>query len=334
MALDPHDRDHFPRDRREEAEALARRAPIPARVRNIRCGTASWTDPTLLKSGLFYPPGAKTAEQRLRHYASRFPLVEVDASYYALPTRAQAEAWVKRTPDDFVFDVKAYASITGHSLDLGRLPRDVQAELPDGLRRRRRARPDELPAALIDALRARFVDALQPLVAAGKLGAVLLQFPPWFDATRGNARRLAACREQLGDLPLCVEFRHRSWVDAGRRPRVFDLLTAQQMAWVAVDAPQVAADSALPKVPVVTWDKLAVVRFHGRNASTWEGQGTAAERFDWLYRPDELREWVDTVEELSEEAEEVHVLLNNCTYDAGVLGAYGMAALLDERLGA
>jgi uncharacterized protein YecE (DUF72 family) len=332
VALDPENTEHFCRDAVERARALAERSPIPARIGNIRCGTASWTDPTLVKSGLFYPPTANNAEKRLRFYASQFSLVEVDASYYALPTRAQAEAWVKRTPDDFVFDIKAYASITGHKLELRMLPRDLQAQLPRALAGRRRAGLDELPTSLVDATRTRFVDALQPLVAAGKLGAVLLQFPPWFDATRGNARRVAACREQLGDLPLSVEFRHRSWVDPGRRERVLDLLSANSMAWVAVDAPQVKADSAMPKVPVVTWDKLAIVRFHGRNRGTWQGRKTAAERFDWLYAEEELGEWVDTIEALSDQADQVHVLMNNCTYNAGVLNAYGMAALIDDRL--
>ena len=330
MALDPTATDHFARDRVEGAMALAERSPIPARVGNIRCGTASWTDPTLVKSRLFYPREATDAAKRLRYYASQFSLVEVDASYYALPTRQQADAWVRRTPDDFVFDIKAYASITGHSIELRMLPRDLKAQLPRELAGRRRARPEELPAELLDVARARFVEALQPLVVAGKLGAVLLQFPPWFTATRGNARRVAACREQLGELPLSVEFRDRSWIDPGRRERVLDLLRDNRMAWVAVDAPPVRADSALPKVPVVTWDKLAVVRFHGRNRGTWQGRSTAAERFDWLYRADELAEWIDTIEELAEQADEVHVLMNNCTYNAGVLNAYNMAALLTE----
>lgn len=333
MPLDPTATEHFPPDVVERAQELASRSPIPARVGNIRCGTASWTDPTLVESGLFYPPGASTPEKRLRHYASQFPLVEVDASYYALPTRRQAEAWVARTPDDFVFDIKAHSSLTGHSIELRMLPKDLKAMLPPAFARRRRARPDELPPPVVEQARLRFVDAVQPLAAAGKLGAILMQYPPWFEATRGNARRVASSREALGDLPICVEFRHRSWVDPGRLDRVLDLLAANRMSWVAVDAPQVRADSAMPKVPRVTDPRLAVVRFHGRNRGSWRGKSTAAERFDWLYEPQELQEWVDTVEELSEQAEEVHVLMNNCTYNAGVLNAYGMAALLDERMG-
>lgn len=330
MTLDPARTDHFPRDAVEAAEALAARAPTPARVRNIRVGTASWTDPTLVKSGLFYPRGANTPERRLRHYASQFSLVEVDASYYALPTAMQAAAWVARTPDDFVFHVKAFASLTGHGLDLRRLPKDLAEALPKHLQARRRARPEELPDELVRACRARFVAALEPLVQAGKLGAVLLQFPPWFEATRGNARRLAGCRDELGELPLAVEFRHRSWVEPGRRERVLDLLREHRMAHVSVDAPQADADSAMPRSLAVTWPKLAVVRFHGRNKGSWEGRSTAAERFDWLYREEELAEWVEPIEQLAEEAEEVHVLMNNCTYNAGVLNAYGLAALLHE----
>jgi uncharacterized protein YecE (DUF72 family) len=327
MALDPTRRDHYPAERRRRAEALASRAPRPARVGAVRLGTASWTDPTLLQSGLFYPPGATTAEKRLRHYASHFDLVEVDASYYALPTARQAQAWADRTPPGFTFHVKAFASITGHPVDLERLPGDLREALPAGLRRRRRARPDELPPGLTGELRRRFVDALEPLRQAGKLGAILLQFPPWLTATRAAVGQVLACREQLGDLPLAVEFRHASWVDPGRRARVFDLLREHEMAYVAVDTPEVG-ETSLPPLAEATWPPLAVVRFHGRNRTTWAGRRTAAERFDHLYEEQELASWVRPLLGLSREAGQVHVLMNNCTYDAGVLGAKGLAALL------
>ncbi|MCP4871900.1 MAG: DUF72 domain-containing protein [Proteobacteria bacterium] len=326
--LDPTARDHFAADRVTTMRELAARSPIPARAGNIPVGSASWTDPTLVKSGLFYPRGTSTAEKRLRYYASRFSMVEVDASYYALPTPAQARVWVDRTPDDFVFNIKAYAAITGHPMELRALPKDLKAELLPALATRRRARPRDLPKPIIDACHARFVEALQPLVEADKLGAVLLQFPPWLTSARGAVRYLAGCRDRLGSLPLAVEFRHRSWVDPGRWDRIRDVLKGLEMNFVAVDTPG-GYDTTLPPITTATNRDLAMVRFHGRNRGAWDrGGDTAAERFDWLYSEQELAEWVGPLRELSNEAETVHAVFNNCTYDAAQLSGYGIAALL------
>jgi uncharacterized protein YecE (DUF72 family) len=332
VALDPKARDHFDPARVTAVRALAARSPIPARVGNILVGSASWTDPTLVKSGLFYPRGTGgSAEKRLRYYASRFPLVEVDSSYYALPTPEQARGWVARTPPDFVFNIKAYAAITGHPMDLRALPRDLKAELPPRFASRRRARPRELPRAVVDACHVRFVEAVQPLVEAGKLGAILLQFPPWLTCTRGAVRYLAGCRERLGSLPLAVEFRHRSWVDSGRWDRVRDVLRSLEMSYVAVDTPG-GFDTTLPPKTAVTNQNLAMVRFHGRNRGAWQGHAqTAAERFDHLYCEAELAAWIEPLRELSGEAETVHAVFNNCTYDAAQLSGYGIAALLSAR---
>lgn len=334
MPLDPLARDHFPAERVSAAQALAARSPIPARVGNIRIGSASWTDPTLVRSGLFYPRTASTPESRLRYYASRFSMVEVDAGYYALPTEEQARAWLERTPDDFRFDVKAHSSMTGHPVELRALPQDLRAALPACLRDRRKARPGELPPELIDACWTRFVQAVGPLREAGRLGAVMLQFPPWFTATRGNARRIVACRERLGDLPAAVEFRHESWLDSARWRRVQDLLREQRMSYVAVDAPR-GLPTALPRLLAVTRGELAVVRFHGRNRATWQTSGeTAAERFDYLYDQGELAEWTADILQLSREADEVHLVMNNCAYDAAQLAGYGIAALLADAVAA
>lgn len=330
MVLDPTARDHFEPDRVAAMRALAGRAPIPARAGNILIGSASWTDPTLVKSGLFYPRGTSTADKRLRFYASRFSMVEVDASYYALPTPAQARAWVERTPPDFVINIKAYAAITGHPMELRALPKDLKDELPPRMVARRRARPRDLPKPIVEACHRRFVEALQPLVEANKLGAVLLQFPPWLTCTRGAVRFLAGCRDRLGDLPLAAEFRHRSWVDPGRWDRIRDVLSGLQMSFVAVDTPG-GYDTTLPPVTTVTNRDLAMVRFHGRNHAAWDrGGDTAAERFDWLYSERELAEWVGPLRELSQEAETVHAVFNNCTYDAAQLSGYGIAALLSD----
>src|SRR5262245_61143418 len=111
--------------------------PQPARVGNIRIGTASWTERTLLASRTFYPPSANTPGRRLRYYARHFSIVEADATYYALPTEARARGWVERTPADFLFGVKAYAAMTGHPVDVSRLDRDLRQHLPVQLREAR-----------------------------------------------------------------------------------------------------------------------------------------------------------------------------------------------------
>ncbi len=109
-------------NRHERASALASRAPVPARVGHVLAGTAGWTDPSLIKSHRFYPAEATSAEARLRFYSAQFPLVEVDSSYYALPSQANAERWVERTPDGFTFDIKAFAPLTQHPVEPARLP--------------------------------------------------------------------------------------------------------------------------------------------------------------------------------------------------------------------
>jgi len=330
VPLDPLARDHFDPERVEAIAEVAARSPVPARIGNILIGSCSWTDPTLVKSGLWYPPSANNAEKRLRFYASQFPVVEVDSSYYALPTAANAERWVARTPDDFVFDVKAFGSLTGHDVDLRRLPKALKEVTPPDLLRKGRVRASKLPPSLHRAMDRWFVEALEPLRVAGKLGCVLLQFPPWMVASDHNVRAIAECRDRLGALPLAVEFRHQSWVAPDRVDRTLDLLRNHGMSWVCVDAPD-GPKNAMPMVVEVTNPALAVVRFHGRNRFTWNKRvGTAAERFDHLYSAAELTEWVEPIQELADQAQQVHGLMNNCTYNAAQLSGYGLAALIAE----
>src|SRR5437879_7057099 len=115
---------------RGEAEAEAARHPIRVETATVRIGTASWTDPTMVEPGVFYPPDASTAEDRLRYYADQFPIVEVDATYYALPTRRLGELWLERTPPDFTFDIKAHALMTAQPSEVRRLPKEIREDLP------------------------------------------------------------------------------------------------------------------------------------------------------------------------------------------------------------
>ena len=295
----------------------------------VRVGTASWTDPTLIKSGRFYPKGTSTAEARLRFYASQFPLVEVDASYYYLPREEQAGLWVERTPPDFVFHVKAFSLLTGHPTRRKALPEDLLAELAPEHRDKQRIYPGHLsPDALAEVWR-RFHEALLPLDSAGKLGAVLFQYPEWFTPRRSSREELRGLRGRLPGYQVCVEFRNAAWLAEERdRERTLALLAELGLPLVCVDMPQ-GFRSSLPPLAEVTSPDLAVVRFHGRDREAWTRK-TVTERFRYLYREDELAEWVPKAGHLAEGAKRVHVLMNNCYADHAVRNAKQLTDLLSS----
>jgi probable DNA metabolism protein len=297
---------------------------------HVRLGVAGWTDPSLLEPGVFYPDDATTPERRLRYYASRFSLVEVDATYYALPTRAMATHWVQRTPAGFVFDIKAHALMTGHGADVNRLPPWIAKALPTRLRRSSRVFPGVLPAEIIDELWRRFLDALEPLVAAGKLGAVLLQFPPWFKPSRESAAALREARRRLGETLGAVEFRHRDWLAGRVADRTLALLTELGLAYVIVDAPQ-GMVSSMPPTVGVTSPRLAVVRLHGRRAETWERRNDiVSERYRYLYDDRQLRAWTLPIIDIATQHQGVHVLFNNNHANYATTNALEMGELLED----
>jgi uncharacterized protein YecE (DUF72 family) len=293
----------------------------------VLTGTASWTDPTMTAEGIFYPRGADTPEERLRYYASQYPLVEVDATYYALPAERVAAAWVRRTPPGFTFDVKAHALMTTHPTEVKRLPKTIQNMLPEEARAKARVYLRELPEEGREAVFGFFRDGIAPLVEAGKLGAVLLQFPPWFFPSNESRDHILEVRERLG-LPVSVEFRHGSWFNEKNRDRTLHFLSDNALPYVVVDEPQ-GFRSSVPTVLEVTSPDLAIVRFHGRNADTWEQKGLSpAERFRYLYREEELEEWVPRARAVVERARETHLLFNNCYADYGTTNARQLAELL------
>jgi uncharacterized protein YecE (DUF72 family) len=311
-----------------EATALAARAPLPARLGNVAMATAGWTDPSLIASGRFYPPAARSAEDKLRFYAKHFSLVEVDATYYALPNVEVARRWVERTPGDFVFDIKAFSLLTGHAVDASRLPLELRVALASNDTRVSADRVDE---AVTEACWQRFLYGISPLREANKLGSVLLQFPPWLDATRGNARVVERARARLGSIPATIEFRHASWGEPSRFERVIDWLRDIRAAYVCVDEPQGHRNS-MPAHVAVSDPSLAVVRFHGRRRDVWDKPVSVQEKYAYLYSPDELRPWVDKVQSLAQKAESVHVVFNNCNSNYAVLGAKDLTAELVDAV--
>ncbi len=318
---------------RERAAEAGDAASRPIRARGggeIRIGTASWTDPTMTAAGVFYPPGASSAEERLRYYASRFPVVEVDATYYALPQEAMALRWVERTPDDFVFDVKAHALMTGQPTETRRLPKPIREALPEELRENPRLYAKNLPAELADEVWEAFRRGIEPLRTSGRLGAVFLQFPRWVFPSHEARQHVRDARERLKDVPIAVEFRHGSWFNEKNAERTLAFLSDNAIPYVIVDEPQ-GFKSSVPPVAVVTSPDLAIVRFHGRNAETWEKRDVEpAERFRYLYDEDELADWAPTIREVARGTKQTHVLMNNCFSNYGTTNAAELARLLGE----
>ncbi len=293
----------------------------------IRIGTCSWTDPTLIRAGTFYPESARTAEERLAYYASQFDIVEVDSSYYAMPSRRNATLWTERTPDDFVFNIKAFRILTHHPTPPQSLPADIRGALPASLTGKQRLYYRDLPDELRRHLWARFEDALLPLDSAGKLGLVLFQFPPWFNPGVPQLDHILTCKKQLSSFSLAVEFRNNRWLSERQKDNTIAFLKQHGLSFVCVDEPQ-GFTSSVPPVVVLTAD-TGIVRFHGRKSETWQNKSaTPTERFDYYYDKAELAPWATSIREHLSDASEIHVLFNTNNGDQGVVNAKLMARLL------
>lgn len=293
---------------------------------NILVGTASWTDKSLIKCGRYYPADVKTAEERLRFYAGEFPLVEVDSSYYAIPSEQTARLWVERTPADFVFDVKAFRLFTQHQTAPQVLPKYIAESLPVT---KKTVYYKDMPEELLSALWSEFRNTLLPLQQAGKLGVVLFQFPPWFLANKASLAHIEECVERMRGFTLAVEFRNATWFYERTRERTFAFEREHGIVHVVVDEPQ-GFSSSIPAVWEVTHPDVAVVRLHGRNRETWEKRGlsAASDRFNYLYREAELSELAGPIKALTGRAGKVHVLLNTNYEDQGQVNARNLRKLI------
>jgi uncharacterized protein YecE (DUF72 family) len=293
----------------------------------ILIGTASWTDRTLVKDGHFYPPEAKTAEARLRYYAEQFPIVEVDSTYYFPPSEKNSVLWIERTPKDFTFNVKAYSLLTNHPTKPDSLYKDL--ELPEELADKKNLYREQLPDTIVDEVWQRFRDALMPLHSAGKLGAVLFQYPQWFVIGRKNKDYILECAERLKEFRIAVEFRHKTWLEERNVDETLSFLSGHDLPYVSVDMPQ-GFDSSLPPITAATADDIAMVRFHGRDRKAWAKKNvSASERFRYEYSEAELNEWVPKIKDVSGQARETHVLMNNCYRDFAVNNARQLSDLLE-----
>jgi uncharacterized protein YecE (DUF72 family) len=240
------------------------------------------------------------------------------------------QRWAERTPDGFVMHVKAFGLMTRHPVKVESLPPDLRDEAPTDQRGRVERPSREFRGEVFR----RFLAALEPLRATGKLGGILFQFPSYVVYKDRSLDYLQWAREQLGDDDLLVEFRHASWLDDEHRDDTLRFLEELGAANVIVDAPRIdGAKNLIPTIPALT-SPTAYIRFHGRNASTWNKRGgSAAERFDYLYSDDELEEWVPTLRELSGEAEQAYAFFNNnATSPDGHGGRMAQAAANAKQL--
>lgn len=294
----------------------------------IRVGTCSWTEKTLIQSGEFYPRNVKSAEGRLRYYASRFDTVEVDSVYYAMPDRKTAWLWDVRTPPGFVFHVKTYGALTGHGINPQTLPKDLQTQaMTSGGRKSVYVKDHTLLGTIASRLR----DALEPLHRAGKLGLMVFQYPPWFTYGPRNLDYILQCKEWMTHLPTAVEFRHGSWLTPGRQATVLQFLEQNDIAYVSADEPQYGDLSTVPFVPAVT-GKTAYFRLHGRNTENWLKKGVETSlRYAYLYSDKELEEVVSSVEATAAGSERTYVMLNNCHTGFAVQNATRIKEMLRGR---
>jgi uncharacterized protein YecE (DUF72 family) len=221
---------------------------------------------------VFYPVGLP-ATDRLAHYAGEFDTVEVDFSYYRVPTARTLAGMARKTPPTFLFAIKAHQEMTHQREDNA-------------------------------AVFAQFREALQPWLEENKLGCILAQFPSSFRNIPANRDYLRQLRERLGELPVTVEFRHREWLTE----EVFALLHEARLGYCAVDQPPLS--TLLPPIVVAT-APVGYVRFHGRNAAKWWQHEQAWERYNYTYTPEELAPWVPKIAQLARETQHTFVYTNN-----------------------
>lgn len=291
----------------------------------ILVGISSWAEPELVRSG-FYPPEVKTPAERLRYYAARFPIAEIDSTYHFFPTQRNLTLWLANTPESFTFDVRAFSLLTRHPTPFTALPRTIREKYGSEIQAKGNVYPHHLPAAAIEELWAIFILTLESFQTAGKLGAVLFQFPPWFHPETENLDYITSCRERMPGYQMAVEFRVGSWLEE-RREETLQFLSKHQIALVCVDEPQ-GFKSSVPPVAEVT-SQLANIRFHGRNKENWEARSIpATERFNYLYSEEELKEWAAKARSMAEKARELHIIFKNKHADFPVKNALQMKELL------
>ncbi|GIF26890.1 uncharacterized protein YecE (DUF72 family) [Actinoplanes tereljensis] len=286
----------------------------------IEVGTASWTDRTLLASG-WYPASADSPEKRLAYYAKQFPVVEVDSTYYGPPAEQTTKLWAERTPSNFTFNIKAFSLLTGHPTKVSAIYKDLRPETD-----KKNIYPDDLPPQAYEEVWSRFLSALTPLAEAGKLGALLFQFPPWFGIRKSNKEYLLEVAARCTPLRPVFELRNASWFEGANRNETLDFLRNHKLPFVCVDMPQ-GHKSSVPPIVEATAD-IAVVRFHG-HSDKWTSKDIH-EKFGYRYSPAELEAWAPQLKTLADKTDKTQVFLNNCYEDYAQRNASALIELLAD----
>lgn len=293
----------------------------------IRIGTCSWTEKSLIQSGEFYPKSAKTAESRLKYYAGHFDTVEVDFSYYAIPSISNTYLWAQRTPPGFIFHLKVYAALTGHGVDPGTLPQDIRRELPEKDREARHIyiKEPKLTGMIAD----RFKEALGPIITAGKLGVLVFQFPPWFTYKTENLDAILGYKAMMGSCMMAVEFRHGSWYAPNAREKAFHFLRKNRLVHVVADEPQYGSLATVPFISETT-SETAYYRLHGRNKETWLKKGVETSlRYSYLYSDEELKGFMPHIKTAAKNTKATYVMFNNCHGGFAMRNAGRMKEMLE-----
>jgi uncharacterized protein YecE (DUF72 family) len=304
--------------------------PAPVAT-EYRVGLCAWQDRSMLEDGHFYPIKSMKAEERLWWYSRFFDCVEVNSTFYAPLAPENAVRWVKRTPPAFLFSVKAYALLTGHHLDAGRLPEALAAMLPASARPNARGQIENrlFPREAHEWAFAAFREALRPLADSGKLGYVLFQMAPWVRYGSEALEYLAGLPGRLPGLTLAVEFRDASWLPR-HTTEVLPFLAEHGLSYVSVDAPRIPAgvDTA-----VALTSPVAILRLHGRNRAGFLKQlrgesPSVADKYGYLYGEAELAEIVARGRQLEGHARRVYFQLNNNVGDAPAVNGIQIQQLL------
>ncbi len=295
----------------------------------VRVGNCSWTEKTLIQSGEFYPKSVNTAEERLRYYSSKFDVVEVDSSYYAIPAMRTVNLWAERTPSGFLFHIKAYGPLTGHGADYRSLPREVRDIIPaESLQKKRIYIKDR---EILRVLFRLFKVALKPLAETDKLGIIVFQYPPFFVYKKQNLDFIIFCKEMMDNFRIGVEFRHGSWLAENRREETFRFLRENDLVYITADEPQYGTMATVPFVPEATSD-IAYLRLHGRNKENWLKRGIeTSERYNYFYAHDELKSLVPAISTLSKKAHSVYVMFNNCHLGFSIRNSFTMKELVEKN---
>jgi uncharacterized protein YecE (DUF72 family) len=293
----------------------------------IKTGTTAWADHVLIETG-WYPPHVRSPEAKLRYYASQFPVVENDSTYWAFPERERVAAWAARTPADFTMNMKAHALLTQHYASVRGLPSEIREALPAELLEKPHVYPRDLGDDIMRELTRRFHDALEPLHSAGKLGVVLFQFPVWFPISAGRKAELVRIRDDFHPYRVAVELRNQTWMSQDNIDETLDFLAREDLIYTCVDEPQ-GFVSSIPPIAAATSD-IAILRMHGRNPARWArpAQRGGVGRYPYRYSLEELAAWVPRILELAEQTREVHVLMSNGALDNAIRNAREIMELL------